>query len=165
LLAHLRAAALELGLWPDSPCTHAGLCPLLGRHDRGWCHDVTRVAAAPRWLHDLTAAAGLGKKTLSLSHLFLRTGMPKAKGPGLPARVLSDAFAVPGAGLARYGCTARGLVLIPAAGSLERGSLVDVRPVVPPRQDARSQAWIVERSCSIHAIKKPLLKQKESPCP
>jgi hypothetical protein len=167
-LEQLRAGGIAAGLWPSSPCTHNGPCPLLekrpGRHrNRGWCHAVMDARQAPAWLHELARAAGLAKTSLSLSHLVLHAGGAIEREP-CSARILSDAFAVPGLnpdlnpalipdlgqdlGQARYACTAQGLALLVAsdgaAGTMiSQGALVRVRPVHPPRTDARSGARMV----------------------
>lgn len=155
LLTHVRAGGIEAGLVPLSPCTHAGACPLLERPGRGWCHANMDAADAPQWLKSLASAAGLAKISLSLSHVLMRRAVDAGEdgaeksGPLYAkhaARVLSEAFAVPGCGLARYGCTGepgREFVLIAAAGDIPQGAVVPVRPVQPPRTDARSGARVV----------------------
>ncbi|MBD5647423.1 MAG: hypothetical protein HDQ89_07315 [Desulfovibrio sp.] len=152
-LMRLRALALEGGLHAVAPCTSDNPCPLR----RGaWCHFTFSPAGAPRWLAELSAAAGLAKRSLSLSPLLLRAGeaddeAPAAdKAPPNQARVLSSPFEVPGVnGLARYACAAGGLALLEDAGALATGSLVDLgeagkaRPHGgKPRRDARSGARI-----------------------
>ena len=103
------------------------------------------TSQAPLWLRELARAAGLSKTALSVSHLVLRSGKTASPAAG-NARVLSDAFAVPGLGLARYACTSQGLALIAAAGSVPQGAVVSVRDAQPPRTDARSGARIVTLS-------------------
>lgn len=152
-LMRLRELALAGGLHAVAPCTSDNPCPLR----RGaWCHFTFSPAGAPRWLAELSAAAGLAKRSLSLSPLLLRAGeaddeAPTAdKAPPNRARVLSSPFEVPGVnGLARYACAPDGLALLEDAGALATGSLVDLgeagkaRPHgEKPRRDARSGARI-----------------------
>ena len=149
LTATLRQAALEEGLWAVAPCPHAQECPLLGRRDRGWCHVHRELApdAAPAWLSSLTQAARLAKQSLSFSYIQLRRAGTEAtqpeRGP-VGARLLSDAFLVPGLGQARYACSSRGLLLVPHAARLCPGSLVACRLGSSPRRDGKSGALIVE---------------------
>ena len=154
-LMRLRELAVEGGLHAVAPCTADTPCPLR----RGaWCHFTFSPAGAPRWLAELSAAAGLAKRSLSLSPLLLRAGTeavgaaPAAREnpPALTARVLSSPFTVPGlSGLARYACAPCGLALLEDAGALASGSLVELgeaRAGAPgaekPRRDARSGARI-----------------------
>lgn len=138
LTATLRTAALEEELFPLAPCPHNEACPLEGRRDRGWCHvHYEDDPGAPAWLASLAKAANLAKHGLSLSYVQLAPTQPQPVA-GLPARVISQTFAVPGHGLARYGCTAQGLVLIARSRGLEPGSLVNVTPST--ERDAKSGA-------------------------
>lgn len=145
-LMRLRELAIEGGLSAVAPCTADGPCPLV----RGaWCHFTFSPQGAPRWLAELTAAAGLAKRSLSLSPLLLTVAPeeqedagPEPMAPGRVARVLSSPFAVPGVdGLARYGCAPCGLALLADAGAVASGSLVRLGRETP-RRDARSSAHI-----------------------
>ena len=119
---------------PVSPCPHAGPCPMLGRHSSAWCHFNAPAPQAPQFLRELSARAGMDKESVSLSFLLLKKGAParehlQARGRTVPARIVSDAFSVPGlSGAARYACTPRGLALIPNALRMEQGSLHRVSP-------------------------------------
>ncbi|MDE7370798.1 MAG: hypothetical protein K2N07_03475 [Desulfovibrio sp.] len=146
-LMRLRELALEGGLHAVAPCTADTPCPL----SRGaWCHFTFSPQGAPRWLAELTATAGLTKRSLSLSPLLL-TAAPEEEGespsreaPAREARVLSSPFAVPGVdGLARYGCAPCGLALLEDAGAVASGSLVRLGRE-ERRRDARSGARIFE---------------------
>lgn len=154
LTATLRQAALEEGLQVVAPCPHGGDCPLLGRRDRGWCHVHRELApdAAPAWLTSLTQAARLAKQSLSFAYLQLRAAPSEAEQEHTPsarsvvkARLLSDAFLVPGLGQARYACSSRGLLLIPHAAALCPGSLITCRLGPAPRRDGKSGALIADR--------------------
>ena len=114
----LRALALEGGLAALAPCPHNAACPLLsGQGGRTWCHFTFDSRDAPDWLLRLSTEAGLPKSGLSLAPLLLGPDAENApvagQGTGLPARVLSAPFPVPGlAGRGRYACTAQGLALL-----------------------------------------------------
>ena len=148
-LMRLRELALAGGLHAVAPCTADTPCPLR----RGaWCHFTFSPAGAPRWLAELSAAAGLAKRSLSLSPLMLRAGAARVTDApaAARARVLSSPFEVPGVcGLARYGCAPCGLALLAEAGGIASGSLVELgeagtaRPHgEKPRRDALSGARI-----------------------
>ena len=148
VLEQLRAGAMEARLQPVSPCPHDGECPLLGRRGvgSGWCHALMDNDGAPSWLQQLTEAAHLGKSSLSLAHMLLRRVDEKeerATESVSQARVLSDAFAVPGLGLARYACTGQGLVLLAASAGAAQGALARIRPSRPPRRDAKTGAAVM----------------------
>ena len=157
----LRGAALERGLVPLAPCTHAADCPLeRGRSGRGWCHMTFDCAGAPDWLVQLSEAAGLAKDSLSLAPLLLSTAAETvqdgldareaeaAGADGLLARaalrVLSAPFAVPGLpGRARYACGVGGLALLGDAECLPSGGLVEAQIPEQPRFDRRSGALLL----------------------
>lgn len=144
-LMRLRELALAGGLSALAPCTADTPCPLR----RGaWCHFTFSPAGAPRWLAELSAAAGLGKRSLSLSPLLLGARAEETGAAPLPvasaplARVLSSPFAVPGVdGLGRYACASCGLALLEEAGAVASGSLVRLGGEAS-RRDARSGARI-----------------------
>lgn len=154
----LRAAALERGLVPLAPCTHAADCPLeRGRSGRGWCHMTFDCGGAPDWLKQLAEAAGLAKSSLSLAPLLLspaaetvQDGLdarPEEREGGLgraALRVLSAPFDVPGLpGRARYACGVGGLALLGDAGELPSGALVEADIPEAPRFDRRSGAILL----------------------
>lgn len=159
----LRDAAQEQGLMPCSPCPHMEDCPL--RISRTWCHFTFDVDGAPAWLRELSEAARLRKDALSLSFLMLRPGeglrenaedapahriTPQQKSALPPqGRIISAPFLVPGVnGYARYACTEQGLLLLPRAGGLPSGALVNLRPPQggTALRDKKSGALIVEHS-------------------
>lgn len=149
-IMELREAANDLGYAPASPCAGADACPLLRRKSgksgglsASWCHFTFAADDAPRWLENLSAEAGLAKKTLSLSFLLLSTRERRSKVNPFPCRVLSQPFAVPGVSPAcRYGCAAPGLCLLPDSRSLASGDLT--LAVDAKKRDARGQALIIE---------------------
>lgn len=160
-IMRLRGAALERGLVPLAPCTHAADCPLeRGRSGRGWCHMTFDCAGAPDWLVQLSEAAGLAKDSLSLAPLLLSTAAETVQ-DGLDAReaeaagtdgllaraalrVLSAPFAVPGLpGRARYACGVGGLALLGDAECLPSGGLVEAQIPEQPRFDRRSGALLL----------------------
>jgi len=163
-ISFLRNAFMDLGRLPLSPCTHAGKCVLPGVKKR-WCHFAFETENAPIDLHRLSAAAGIPKERLAFS--FLLTGpvcyahssvnktANAAKKGTEKARVISDAFPLPGYGTAgsksgcygRYGCSQAGLILL--AGEKKRidklvcGAVIDVE-VTADKHDAKSGAVIIE---------------------
>ena len=149
LVQSLREEALTLGLTPVQPCPHAQSCPLQGA--RTWCHFSLGVQGTPEWLAQLAQEAHLPKKDLHLSFALLhrqaaqRHDAPCGGGAAhLAARVISAPFRVPGTqNLARYACSARGLLLLTGAADASSGALVEVQWPVRPRRDDRSGAWIV----------------------
>ena len=150
LVQSLREEALALGLAPVQPCPHAQPCPLQGTGS--WCHFSLSVQGAPGWLAHLAQAAHLSKKDLHLAWMLLQKqaapGLPASRGGEeavLQARVLSAPFKLPGArGLARYACSARGLLLLTQAADAPSGALIEVPWPAQPRRDERSGAWILE---------------------
>lgn len=123
-LMRLRAQALELGYNAVAPCSSQGECPWLGKNGRSsladsWCHFVFPAQPVPAWLAELACAAGLGKRTLSLSFLLLAS----RRGPENSLRVLSAPFPASGS-VCRYACSPRGLALLTAARGLPAGSLL-----------------------------------------
>jgi ribosomal protein RSM22 (predicted rRNA methylase) len=149
LVQSLREESFALGFTPVQPCPHARPCPLQGT--RRWCHFSLGLEGTPEWLAHLTREAGLGKQDLHLSFALLqrqatrRADVPRTGGREQgEARVISAPFKVPGAeGLARYGCGARGLLLLTRAADVPSGTLVEVQWPERPRRDVRSGAWIV----------------------
>ena len=90
----------------------------------------------------------MDKESVSLSFMLLkkRDGETPARAPrmrgDIPARVISDAFSVPGlSGAARYACTPLGLALLPDALRLRQGEACRVRPT--HERDAKSRAAIM----------------------
>ncbi|MDR3146436.1 MAG: rRNA methyltransferase [Treponema sp.] len=169
-IACLRAALLERGLPPLSPCTHAGPCPFpggraapAGRRTAGekqkWCHFVFDTGDAPPKLLELSVAAGLPKERAALSFVFAcgaaRSGPSRQAGMTETAvRILSDPFPLPEGGqggrYGRYGCSERGAVL--AAGEKQKiyalnfGALLRTPLPAPDteRRDPKSGAPVVE---------------------
>ena len=138
---------------PLSPCPHAGRCPMLDKRTTAWCHVNAPADHAPSALRDLSARAGLDKDSISLSFLLLRrlreeeaenfTAEPeRPRGRRVPARIVSDAFVVPGyPGRARYACSPLGLSLIPDSSHLPPGALCEARPT--REKDMKSRAVIL----------------------
>ena len=136
---------------PLSPCPHAGRCPMLDRRSTAWCHVNAPAEGAPEALRTLSARAGLDKDSISLSFLSLRKledgelppeehSRPRA---GVRARIVSDAFVVPGyPGRARYACASPGLCLIPASSHLPPGALCTAFPT--RERDMKSRAVILD---------------------
>lgn len=146
-IMRLRELALAGGLSALAPCTADNACPLA----RGaWCHFSFSPQGAPAWLAELSAAAGLAKRSLTLSPLLLRAPADEEDAPHAThrhkARVLSSPFAVPGLrGRGRYACASTGLALLEDAASLASGALVDTGGPQGPwraRRDAVSGAHI-----------------------
>ncbi|MDR2740138.1 MAG: rRNA methyltransferase [Treponema sp.] len=163
----LRDALIAQGRLPLAPCTHADPCPLPGtsasRSDKGdskWCHFAFTTADAPAALRRLSETAGLPKERAVLS--FLLSGPVNAPAPEsdpaslLTVRVVSDAFPLTGkekrpghAALhGRYGCSARGLVLVSGKKdgieALESGAQLRLAMKKPERRDGKSGALELE---------------------
>lgn len=167
-IMRLRGAALDRGLVPLAPCTHAADCPLeRGRSGRGWCHMTFDCAGSPDWLSQLSGAAGLAKDSLSLAPLLLSTsaetvqdGLDEREAEAAGAdgvlaraalRVLSAPFVVPGLpGRARYACGVGGLALLGDAESLPSGGLVEADIPENPRFDRRSGALLLLPEAEVH---------------
>ena len=135
---------------PLAPCPHAGRCPMLDRRSTAWCHVNAPAEGAPEALRTLSAKAGLDKDSISLSFLALRKleegelppEAPRPKAGPVRARIVSDAFVVPGyPGRARYACTNLGLALIPASSHLPPGALCSCLPT--RERDMKSRAAIL----------------------
>ena len=138
---------------PLAPCPHAGRCPMLNKRTTAWCHVNAPAEHAPAALRELSARAGLDKDSISLSFLLLRKireedmehfsdEQPQPKGRPVSARIVSDAFVVPGyPGRARYACSPLGLALIPASSHLPPGALCEAWPT--REKDMKSRAIIL----------------------
>ncbi|MDR2101505.1 MAG: rRNA methyltransferase [Treponema sp.] len=162
-LTALRTSLLHQDRPPLAPCPHDGPCPCPGGAKTKWCHFAFDTAGAPEALDRLSLAAGIPKERAVLS--FLLTG-PRTKAPDrakppegapLPVRILSDPFPLPapregpkppaGAVFGRYGCSARGLVLV--RGSREdmeqsaAGDLLEVPLPGTENRDPKSGALVV----------------------
>ncbi|MDR2759466.1 MAG: hypothetical protein LBB78_08795, partial [Spirochaetaceae bacterium] len=116
---------------------------------------------APAALQTLSAAAGLPKERASLS--FLLTGpvgkepkVPQGEEKTLPVRILSDRFPLPYRSrmqegnqnrYGRYGCSARGLVLVierESRKSNKSGELVMLTLGSPDKRDPKTGALIAD---------------------
>lgn len=137
---------------PLSPCPHAGSCPMLDRRTTAWCHMNAPADHAPESLRALSARAGLDKDSVSLSFLLMRrmsleeiegfTPPERPEGRRVAARIISDAFVVPGyPGRARYACSPLGLSLIPDSSHLPAGALCEAR--VTRERDMKSRAVVL----------------------
>ncbi|GHV78699.1 hypothetical protein AGMMS49944_04900 [Spirochaetia bacterium] len=158
----LRTAFTAKGRLPLSPCPHGGPCPMPGSSK--WCHFAFDTADAPAGLHRLSEAAGIPKERAVLSFLLAGPAVPAAA-PGVPAasaapkdalpvRLISDAFPLTGEGKrpaptslhGRYGCSARGLVLVTGkrgeVEGLESGALETFE--AGSRRDGKSGALVLE---------------------
>lgn len=158
-LVLLRGRALELGWRVAAPCPHAERCPQSGVGRQPWCHFAFETARVPGWLEDLSRRAHLAKERASLSFLLLEPGTanpaaaPEAGGGGgdgddPPVRVVSGSFALPDGERGRYGCSARGLVLLVdrddgTVPGPQAGDLLRVSWPADPHRDAKSGALVV----------------------
>jgi len=156
-ISFLRAAFMEMGRPPISPCTHTADCPLNGGGKKRWCHFAYDTVDAPKELHRLSAAVGIPKERLVLSYLLTgavskapaaKTDREKKQDVTQEVRSISDAFALPHNRFGRYGCCAQGLVLL--AGEKKRieeigsSSLVTSVFAANASRDAKSGALILE---------------------
>jgi hypothetical protein len=147
-ISALRTSLTDAGRPPLSPCPHTGACPLPGGLHAKWCHFNFDTLDAPAPLHKLSAAAGIPKERAVLSFLFAGAAdATETPSPGLPVRIISDAFPVPPGRQGRYGCSAKGLIL--ATGSrqtvekLPSGALVSLALKGKEKLDPKSGAIAV----------------------
>ena len=124
---------------------------MLDRRSTAWCHVNAPAEGAPEALRTLSARAGLDKDSVSLSFLLLRKLHEEedvedgghSRGRRMRARIISDAFVVPGyPGRARYACASPGLCLIPASSHLPPGALCTAFPT--RERDMKSRAVILD---------------------
>jgi len=161
----LRTALMGCGRPVVSPCPHELSCPMPGgfsltgneRVKKRWCHFAFDTEDAAAALHRLSAAAGIPKERAVLSFLFTaRAAAEKDSAPlpspverrgFLPVRVISDAFSLPHNRCGRYGCSARGLVLLTGErSSIEKtasGMLLEAELGEPAQRDPKSGALMV----------------------
>jgi len=159
-LFRLREAALARGWRAAAPCPHQQTCPMPGQRNKAWCHFNFAAADVPSWLEKISRRAKLPKERASLSFLLLTCGDDppvRVAGPGGPAgadnwvRVVSESFDLPEWQRGRYGCSARGLVLLQdhksgVAAGPRPGELLQVTWPPEPKRDRKSGAWILPRS-------------------
>ncbi|MDR1986393.1 MAG: rRNA methyltransferase [Treponema sp.] len=159
-IAALRSALLKRGQGAYAPCPHQKACPCPGGKAK-WCHFTFDTEDAPSALHILSSAAGFPKERATLSFLFTGPArkaqeLPQQGEKTLPVRILSDRFPVPYQSrkkevhqnrYGRYGCSARGLVLVieqePRKGN-KSGELVMLTPGSPKKQDPKTGALMVD---------------------
>lgn len=150
-IMELRKVAIGEGFYPAYPCTHTSSCPL---HKKGkknsslsnsWCHFTFSATDAPGWLKELSKAAGLEKKSLSLSPLFLTLEPEKSqKTHFIPVRIISQAFPVPDISeKCRYGCFIDGLGLLGNCANLLSGTLAYANKPDKVQIDRHSGAYIL----------------------
>ena len=175
----LREALAELGRLPSAPCPHTTDCPLSRKQQRQppavkqrtkkerWCHFAFETADAPKDLQRLSTAAKLPKERITFSFLLteavnlagIQTEAKKREEPlsagqtgtrnAFRIRVLSDAFPLPGNRFGRYGCSAKGLVLL--TGDMKRIEktspltlIEENKYFITGEHDAKSGALITE---------------------
>ncbi|MCL2440437.1 MAG: rRNA methyltransferase [Treponema sp.] len=107
-ISFIRSSLLKLGRESVSPCTHKEKCPLAGNEKR-WCHFVFDTSKTSKEILRLSAAAKLPKDRLVLSFIFTGKTINVTSGA---TRIISDIFPLPGGLFGRYGCSARGLILV-----------------------------------------------------
>ncbi|EPR41418.1 Ribosomal small subunit Rsm22 [Desulfovibrio sp. X2] len=143
LIALRHVLIEERGLTVASPCPHQTSCPMPGTGRLPWCHFTFSTHGAPLWLTHLAQAASLIKNRLSLS--FVHAGRSLQKPDETRARVISDAFALPGDRRGQYCCTARGLALVVLEGfPLPSGALIKPAWMEPEQRDPKSGALMAE---------------------
>ena len=109
-----------------SPCPHQTQCPMPGTGRKAWCHFGFDSQGAPAWLTHLSEAARLPKSRLHVS--FVLAGRTLPRPDETQARVVSEAFPLPGGERGQYACSVRGLTLL-MGWMRQSGELV--RPVWP----------------------------------
>ncbi len=134
-----------------SPCSHNEVCPLSSYHrnkvNSAWCHFNCPTEQVPASLKKLSQQAGLDKRSISLSFIYLARRdeglrIMRQYKDGL-ARIISDAFVLPDyPGRARYACHKSGLLLLPGTQQLDSADLCAVSIVRPIKKDSKSKAII-----------------------
>ena len=135
LLTHLRAALIEKGFAPASPCTHSGLCPMSGKGSENgkWCNFVFNTKDAPVGLKELSCQAGLGKRRASLCFVAMRRGKGCTKrGDALNLRVTGGRMRLTGGGSGWYACCKKGLVVAQSKRGLSSGDLLCAATTAKP---------------------------------
>ncbi|WP_010257751.1 small ribosomal subunit Rsm22 family protein [Treponema primitia] len=165
----LRASLSAKGRLPLAPCPHAGPCPLPGipaaasrseKADTKWCHFAFTTTDAPAALHRLSEEARIPKERAVLSFLLagpVNAAAASAPEPvhsdSLPVRVISDPFPLTGTLYGRYGCSARGLVLVSGkrggVETLESGTQVTLTATTPEKRDGKSGALVLGLSATL----------------
>ena len=158
LLSSLREPLMEQKFELEAPCPHKLACPLSGRRGESWCHFNFSTEGAPAKLLELSEKAGLPKEQASLSFLFARRGLPpapaennpklaNATGDWLKIRIISEPFKIPGNFIGRYGCSAKGKVLVRTIGrwhDFKPGDYLDSEMPKHSETDRKSGALIVD---------------------
>ncbi len=158
-LVRLRQAALATGWRVDSPCSHAQECAMPGSRGGPWCHFNFIPRDIPEWLFQFSRKVKLPKDRASLSFLLLKRGdncpvrtvkAPTPSGGDGLVRVISETFDLPENNLGRYGCGAKGLVLLKSPQTSipgpQPGDLLTVKWPDNERRDTKSKAIIVDAS-------------------
>jgi len=149
-ISFLRAAFLELGRPPVSPCPHTEICPCNGK--KKWCHFAFAAVDAPKELLRLSAAAKIPKERLVFSYLLTGSASKTKAGAensqkNQKVRIISDAFPLPDGCFGCYGCCLQGLVLVTGRKSvidkIISGSVIDSF-LNTDKRDAKSGALILE---------------------
>ncbi|MDR1359846.1 MAG: hypothetical protein LBJ82_02595 [Deltaproteobacteria bacterium] len=185
-IAQARAAALNSGFFPLSPCPHRGPCPMPGQLAAaaftGWCHFSAPAIDIPKPLLALGRQARLEKETLALSCILLgrgvaedpkdqeggRRGMPEQSAGGREnslssgfARIISQPIHLPDRSApARYACCARGLALALDASALPSGGATRLCWPAEGERDRKSGALL----CAVqtHSARKALRNPNHS---
>ena len=149
----LRDALIRRGFFPNSPCPHAGTCPMDGKRDGKWCNYAFSTEDAPRELMELSEDAGLIKDRAVLSFIAATQGggsaedaAPEAEGSGrtFSFRVASDPIRLPHDRTGYYACSERGLLLVVTESELHSGDCLSVTlRREPDRTDWKSGALII----------------------
>jgi hypothetical protein len=167
-IAAVRSALLTFGVEPLAPCPHTLPCPLPGmfrsiehkespmampkRRDKyPWCHFTIPAVAAPHWLRALSEDAGLPKEKLVFSFLLAALNppgqKPKETSSETPnARIISEAFYLPGGAAGRYACSYKGYSLVrydSKAKTLESGDLIPVKEPSPQAKEVDEKSGAI----------------------
>jgi ribosomal protein RSM22 (predicted rRNA methylase) len=160
-IARIRNCFIARGFSIEGPCTHTAPCPMQTSKTQNraakWCHFTFPVDEAPQSLQTLSVEARLPKEHGVLSFLLVKKG-PDASGmpsehnrKTMPVRVISGMFPLPASAgsagcYARYGCSAKGLILLTGdrreTGGWHSGSLAAIPVTGVEKRDPKSGALI-----------------------
>ncbi|XPV75359.1 MAG: small ribosomal subunit Rsm22 family protein [Desulfovibrio sp.] len=147
ILRALRSEFLDSGYVPLAPCTHCEECPMTAIDKAPWCHFNFGVGGAPQWLKDLSFKAGLHKRNVSMSFLYLTRAENFTPAGGV--RSISENFPTKPGFSGQYGCCEKGLTLVQTSARemVRPGTLLqDPWPEKPEKDRSGALIFPVEKA-------------------